>query len=88
MGKFLSMTASGCDDPYEELANAIVLQVVADYRSALRRLAKTLKDRKAQQIKTECEEFFLSEWYHALTSVDGMMLLQRLRNGENGYGNR
>ena len=36
-------------DPYQNLANAIVLQAVRDYRSALRRLKKNPWDKEAQK---------------------------------------
>ncbi len=36
-------------DPYQNLANAIVLQAVRDYRSALRRLRKNPQNREAKE---------------------------------------
>ena len=35
------------EDPYERLANAIILQAVADYRVALKKIKAHPKDRKA-----------------------------------------
>ena len=35
------------EDPYERLANAIILQVVAEYRVALKKIKAHPKDRKA-----------------------------------------
>ena len=38
-------------DPYEELANAIVLQAVRDYREANKKLSRGRKNRDAQDTK-------------------------------------
>lgn len=58
-------------DPYENLANAIVLQAVKDYRDALKRLKKKSSNQAAISDAMECERFFRYGWYKALTSVDG-----------------
>ena len=65
--------------PYENLANAIVLQAVKDWRSAVRTLKKRPRYDPAKQMKNECEDFFLSGWFEALTSVDGRMILRKLK---------
>ena len=62
-------------DPYKELANAIVLKAVRDYRMA----RKKGKSREAKLMIKDCERFFRSEWFTMLTDVDGQMLLQRLQ---------
>ena len=56
-------------NPYEELANAIILQAVKDYRL-------TDDERELQEI----ERFFRSGWYSQLTSVDGEYLIKRLQD--------
>ena len=66
-------------DPYEKLANAIVLQAVKDYRDALKRLKKKPGNQAAMSDAMECERFFHSGWYKTLTSVDGEYLIQKLR---------
>lgn len=66
-------------DPYESLVNAIVLQVVKDYRDALKRLKKRYDNKSAMSDVMECERFFRSDWCKTLTSVDGEYLIQRLR---------
>ena len=63
-------------DPYENLANALVLQAVKDYRDALK---KKPGNQAAMSDAMECERFFRSGWYKALTSVDGEYLIQKLR---------
>ena len=69
-------------DPYEALRNAIVLQAVKDWRSAVRKLKKRPRYDPARQMKDECERFFLSDWFEALTSVDGSMILRKLKQEE------
>ena len=66
-------------DPYENLANAIVLQAVKDYRDALKRLKKKPRNQAAMSDAMECERFVRAGWYKALTSVDGEYLIQKLR---------
>ena len=67
------------NDVYERLSNAIVLQAVKDYRNALKRLKKHPQNEKALNTKREVERFFRSDWYATLTSVDGEMLIRKLR---------
>ena len=55
-------------NPYEELANAIVLQAVKDYR---------LHD--DEQELASIERFFRSGWFNTLTSIDPEMLISKLR---------
>ena len=66
-------------DPYEKLANAIVLLAAKDYRSALKRLKKTPRNREAKAADSDLERFFRSGWYSALTSVDGEYLIENIR---------
>ena len=66
-------------DPYQELANAIVIMAAKDYRHALR-IQRRNPDSQAARIKIdEIERFFRSEWYRLLTDVDGEMLIKKLR---------
>ena len=55
-------------NPYEELANAIVLQAVKDYR---------LTDDEAKL--AEIERFFRSGWFGVLSKVDPEYLIRNLR---------
>ena len=66
-------------DPYENLANAIVLQAVKDYRDAIKRLKKKSSNQVAMADAMECERFFRPGWYKTLTSVDGEYLITKLR---------
>ena len=67
------------ENPYEKLANAIILQAVSDYRAALKKVKKNPKNRDAIDEALQIEKFFQSEWYQVLTSVDGEYLIDRLR---------
>ncbi len=66
-------------DPYEALANAIVIMAVTDYRKALRSLRRNPGSKSAQTQANKLERFFRSEWYRHLTKVDGEMLIVKLR---------
>ena len=65
--------------PFEELANAIVIQAAKDYLKALKKLKKYPWDAEARQMRNDCESFFRSLWYSTLTSVDGELLMQKLQ---------
>lgn len=66
-------------DWYDNLANAIVLLAVKDWREAVKTLKKRPRYAAAKQMKEECEAFFLSDWFEMLTSVDGRTILQKLK---------
>ena len=55
-------------DGYQELANAIVLQAVKDYRMT-----------ENQQDLDSLERFFRSEWFAVLTTLDPDFLIQQLQ---------
>ncbi|WP_350343242.1 hypothetical protein PRVXH_002310 [Proteinivorax hydrogeniformans] len=55
-------------DPYETLANAIILQSVKDYRAS-----------KHPSNRASIERFFRSGWFRVLTSIDGEKLIADLR---------
>ena len=62
------------DTPYENLANAIVLQAVKDYR---------LHDDEKKLVSIE--RFFRSGWFNTLTSIDPEMLIAKLRKEKVRY---
>jgi len=66
-------------DPYDSLANAIILQAVKDWRDSVKKLKKRPRFQPAMDMKEECEEFFLSDYYKILSSVDGEWLLNKLK---------
>ncbi len=66
---------------YRDLANAVILQAVQDWRSASGTLKRNPRNAKAKSKLAECEQFFLSEWFKTLSDVDGKTILDRLREG-------
>ena len=67
------------NDCYQDLANAIILQAVHDYRKALKILKRYPRYKAALEEKKRDEEFFQSEWYSHLTKVDGKRLMKKLQ---------
>ena len=65
-------------NPYENLANDVVLQAVKDYRDAAGKLSRGKKNIMAEQRKTECEVFFKSRYFNVFTTLDGNALLSQL----------
>ena len=53
----------------ELLANAIILQAVKDYRHTY-----------SPQCRAEIKRFFRSEWFRALTPLDGKKIITKLEN--------
>lgn len=66
-------------NPYHALANAIIVQAVDDYREALRIRKRNPNSQRAKAAIDEIEHFFRSEWFTFLTSVNGEMLIRKLR---------
>ena len=66
-------------DPYENLANAIILQAVKDWREAKGKLRRKPRNENAKLMVEDCEAFFLSDWFRTLTNVDGEVLLTKLQ---------
>lgn len=64
---------------YLELANAIILQAVKDYRKALKDISINPKNRAAKRELREIEKFFRSSYCKSLTNLDTEVLIQRLR---------
>lgn len=58
-------------EPYEALGNAVVLQAVKDWRTAMKK--------KDSRTIHECEAFLLSGSFNLFTDLDGEALLQKLR---------
>lgn len=61
-------------DPYENLANAIILRAVEDYR---------LTDNEKELEKIEA--FFYSDWFATLTRLDPDLLIKKLRKEKRNY---
>ena len=66
-------------DPYESLAQAIILRAVKDYRRMRAKHKRHPKNKEAELMIEDCERFFRSAWFTALTDVDGAVLLKKLK---------
>jgi hypothetical protein len=75
----MANNSSLAENPWERLANAIVLSAVSDYRAALRKLKRNPQNQDAMSDAMAIERFFQSGWFSILTSVDGEYLMDRLR---------
>ena len=71
-------------NPLDILYNAIILQAVKDFRSARRILNRHPDNKKAAGVVKEIARFFRSEYFTALTDLDGPTLLRRLMAEEYG----
>ena len=68
------------ENPYERLANAIILSAVSDYRAALKKVKRNQKSKTAIDEALQHERFFRGLWYQQLTSVDGEFLIRKLQD--------
>lgn len=66
-------------EPYESLANAIIVQAVKDYREALQRLDRHPEKKEYKAEVSSLERFFCSNWYQMLTDLDGNLLMRKIR---------
>lgn len=60
------------------MADAIILQAVKDYRLAVACLERNPGYEAARNTIEECEEFFRSGWFYALSEMDADYLLKKL----------
>ena len=67
-------------NPYQALANAIIISACKDYRKAYKRYLRRLHlTDKPDNDLLEVERFFRSSWYQSLTNIDGEFLMKRLQ---------
>jgi len=57
-------------DPYEELANAIILSAVKDYRKYLRIIKKYPRDISTRNKARAIERFFRSNYFSILSNAN------------------
>lgn len=62
----------------QELANAIILQAVEDYRVELHKLALDPHNRKAQIARRSIKNFFRSDWFESITDLNPEELIAKL----------
>ena len=67
---------------WEDLANAIVLQALEDYRDACRALRNRPDLKKEEKRRRSLERFFASRWFRVLSAAEVEPLLEKIRKGE------
>ena len=60
------------------LVAAVVHKAAKDWRAAMRYEART-HAQKRSALRSDCERFFESEYFHGLTGLDGKAVLEKLR---------
>ena len=72
------------DNPYANLANAIVLQAVKDFRKCIKEVKRNGRN-KEQAIREmrKIVEFIKSPWFRVLTNLDPQILLKKLEEEVN-----
>ena len=75
-------------NPFEELAQAIILQAVRDYRQNNKKMVDEPDDLKNQKRRQELEKFFLSSWFAILTDLNVKDLLHQLQAEMKGMEGR
>lgn len=79
-------TDSGCNNGYQELANAIIQSAATDYRKVIEILNRRPDLVRLSKVQ-ELERFFHSNWFGTLTSVDGDYILKKIKEEVIGKGN-
>ena len=77
MSKYVLKAEETKMNPWQSLANAIVISAAKDYRTALRRLRRNPKNKTALSEIADLERFFRSDWYAMLTNVPGETLIRK-----------
>ena len=66
------------EENHQALANAVIVQAVKDFKPAYRRLKRHPNDKLAQDTVREITKFFCSDYFCALSDLDGPALLNRI----------
>lgn len=66
-------------EAYENMANAIIVSAVEDYKAVLLRVKRRPDSKGAKEDVKRLEKFFHSEWYELLTDLDSSYLLRKVR---------
>lgn len=70
---------------YEQLANAIILQAISDYKAPPIDHGRIRNDDMIESARDEIERFIRSDWFGILTSLDPEYLIRRLREETHGH---
>ena len=77
--KYTQKTEETKMEPWQSLANAIVISAAKDYRAALCRLRRNPRSQTALSQIADLERFFRSDWYAMLTNFPGEVLIRKLK---------
>ena len=67
------------DRNYEDLVQAIIVRAAKDYKKVLRILIRKPRKQVALDLKSDIEEFFLSQWFRDMTTADGDYIINELQ---------
>ena len=66
------------DDPYKELAAAIIKSAVLDYERVYRHYLRRPDSQKAAEDVEREKKFFYSQWFEMLSDMDGPKLVSMI----------
>jgi hypothetical protein len=72
------------DEAYENLANAIILCAVEDYKQMLTYQKNHRNSQVTEQGIYRLEKFFYSDWFMMLTKLDPSYIIRRIKETING----
>lgn len=70
-------------EPYEKLANAIIVNALGDYKDAQKRLLKNPQDEVSKAIIQNVERFMRSDWFMLLSEANPEYLLEKIKERYN-----
>ena len=73
------MKVVGEKEAWEDLANAIILSAVRDYKRALLLLKRNPDSQSAIRAVEREEQFFYSSWFEVLTDLDPSYLIRKMK---------
>ncbi len=76
----------GEQNAWEDLANAIVMLAVEDYKHALLRQKRHPESKAAKEEVRRQEAFFYSDWFECLTDLEPSYLIRKLKEMINEKG--
>ncbi len=75
----ISEPVNRLQDPWDDLAQAVILQAVKDYRKVLKALVRRPDSLALKKEKKQCEAFFRSVWFGVLSGTNPDFILEELR---------
>ena len=68
-----------CAEGVQNLTEAIVKKAADDWREAVAARIRGNVVLEHSRMQTDCERFFLSDWFFELTGLNGRVVLQKLK---------